>query len=245
MKLSISETAKLSGVSVRTLHYYDEIGILKPKETSEAGYRYYDKNSLEVLQQILFYKELEFSLKDISNIINKPHYDRKQALKNQRELLILKEKRLKKLIKLVDDSLKGEDNMSFKEFDLTEIEKAKNKYKEEAEKLYGNTKEYNESQKKQKKYSDEDRERINTEELLIFKDFSNIKNLNPSDTKVQNLVAKWQNHITKYYYKCTNEILKCLGQMYINDERFKENIDKNGEGTAEFMSKAIKIYCSR
>lgn len=81
--------------------------------------------------------------------------------------------------------------------------------------------------------------------MLIFKDFSNIKNLNPSDTKVQNFVAKWQNHITKYYYKCTNEILQCLGKMYINDERFKENIDKNGEGTAEFMSKAIKIYCSR
>lgn len=245
MKLSISETAKLSGVSVRTLHYYDEIGLLKPREISESGYRYYDKESLEILQQILFYKELEFSLKDISNFIRQPHYDKFVILKKQKELLILKEKRLRKIIELIDNSLKGENNMSFKEFNVDEIEKVKKKYAEEAKKLYGNTKEYKQSEKKEKSYSDEDKEKINIEYTVIMKEFYNNIDLNPEDDKVQKLVAKWQNHITKYYYKCTKEILKGLGQMYVSDKRFKENIDKNGEGTAEFMAKAIEIYCRK
>lgn len=245
MKLSVSETAKLSGVSVHTLHYYDEIGLLKPKEISRSGYRYYDRDSLETLQLILFYKELEFSLKDILKIINHPNYDRKQALKKQRELLILKEKRLKKLIRLVDDTLKGDNNMSFKQFDLSKVENIKKKYAKEAEELYGNTKEYKSCMEKSENYTDEDKERINIEAALIMKEFYNNKNLNPDDEKVQKLVTKWQNHITKYYYKCTKEILQCLGMMYVNDERFKDNIDKNGEGTAEFMAEAIKIYCKR
>lgn len=245
MKLSVSETAALSGVSVRTLHYYDEIGLLKPKEISESGYRYYDRESLETLQLILFYKELQFSLKDISNIINQPHHDRKQALRKQKELLILKEKRLKKLIKLVDDTLKGDDNMSFKEFDASEIENTKRKYEKEAEELYGNTDEYKESIRKSQSYSHEDKERINVEAAIIMKEFYKNKNLEPSDEKVQKLVLKWKNHITRYYYNCTKEILQCLGQMYIGDERFKENIDRNGEGKAAFMVEAIKFYCSR
>ena len=245
MKLSVSKTAKLSGVSVRTLHYYDEIGLLKPIETTECGYRYYDRKSLETLQLILFYKELEFPLKDIVKIINLPHYDRKQALKKQKELLLLKEKRLKGLIKLVDDTLKGDDNMSFKQFDLSEIENAKKKYAKEAETLYGDTKEYKESMKKAEAYTDEDMEKINIEMSLIMKEFYNNRNLKADSEKVQKLVEKWQNHITKYYYKCTKEILKSLGMMYVNDERFKENIDRNGEGTAEFMAEAINIYCTK
>lgn len=245
LKLSISEIAALSGVSVRTLHYYDEIGLLKPREVSESGYRYYDRESLETLQLILFYKELQFSLKDISNIITQPQYDRKQALRKQKELLILKEKRLKKLIKLVDDTLKGEDNMSFKEFDMSEIENAKKKYEKEVKELYGETEKYKESVKKAASYSNEDKEKMAVEYSIIMKEFYNNKNLNPEDEKVQKLVIKWQNYITKYYYKCTKEILQCLGQMYINDGRFKENIDKNGKGTAEFMAEAIAIYCSK
>ena len=168
LKLSISEIAALSGVSVRTLHYYDEIGLLKPRGISESGYRYYDRESLETLQLILFYKELQFSLKDISNIITQPQYDRKQALKKQKELLILKEKRIKKLIKLVDDTLKGDDNMSFKEFDMSEIENAKKKYEKEVKELYGETKEYKESVKKAALYSNEDKEKMAVEYSIIM-----------------------------------------------------------------------------
>ena len=119
MKLSISKIAILSGVSVRTLHYYDDIGLLKPKEVTEAGYRYYDKKSLETLQIILFYKELQFPLKEIKKIITCPQYNKIQALKEQKELLMLKKARLNNIIKLVDSIIKGDDNMSFEEFDVT------------------------------------------------------------------------------------------------------------------------------
>lgn len=245
MKLSISEMAKLSFVSVRTLQYYDEIGLLKPVEVSEKGYRYYNEESLSELQVILFYKELEFSLKDILKIMTAPYYDKKQALKKQKELLILKEKRLKKIIKLVDNTLKGDNNMSFKGFDASEIENAKKKYSEEAEKLYGGSKEYKESVKKQSSFTQEEKEKINMEAASIMKEFSKNMDLSPKDEKAQKLAEKWHSHINKYYYKCTKEILSCLAEMYVKDERFKENIDKNGAGTAKFMSEVIKIYCSK
>lgn len=245
MKLSISEMAKLSFVSVRTLQYYDEIGLLKPVEVKKNGYRYYNEESLSTLQVILFYKELEFSLKDIINIMTQPHYNKKQALKKQKELLILKEKRLKRIIKLVDNRLKGDSNMSFKEFSAKDIENEKKKYAKEAEKIYGNIKEYKESIEKYNKCSDEEKEKINMEAAAIMREFAKNKDLNPEDENVQKLAAKWQAYISKYYYKCTKEILAGLAQMYVNDERFKKNIDKNGEGTAEFMSKAIGIYCRK
>ncbi len=245
MKLSISEIAILSGVSVRTLHYYDDIGLLKPKEVTEAGYRYYDKKSLETLQIILFYKELQFPLKEIKKIITCPQYNKIQALKEQKELLMLKKARLNNIIKLVDSIIKGDDNMSFEEFDVTAIEEAKKKYVKEAEKRYGNTEEYKESRKREGKYNDAEKDKINIEAAVIMKEFANLKDIDPNNEKVQKLVSKWQNHISKYYYKCTKEILSDLGQMYVNDIRFKENIDKNGEGTAQFLSHAIEIYCSK
>ncbi len=92
MKRSISETARLCGVSVRTLHYYDEIGLLPPSSTTESGYRYYSEEALEVLQQILFYRELEFPLKEIRNILSHPDYDKRLALQRQKELLQMKKK---------------------------------------------------------------------------------------------------------------------------------------------------------
>ena len=126
--MKINEVAKLSGVTVRTLHYYDEIGLLKPRRVTEAGYRVYDKESLQKLQQILFFRELDFSLKEIKEIMLNPNYDKEEALKNQRDLITKKRDRLNRLIKLLNKSIEGNKNMSFKEFDVTEIEQAKNKY---------------------------------------------------------------------------------------------------------------------
>ncbi len=129
MKKSISEMAKISGVSVRTLHYYDEIDLLKPSEViSETGYRYYDEDSLATLQQILFYRELDFSLKEIMKMMKASDYNREEAFIRQRELLKLKRKRLDQLIGLLDANLEGENMMSFEEFDTTEIEEAKEKF---------------------------------------------------------------------------------------------------------------------
>ena len=165
MRLSIGETSKLTGISVRTLHYYDEINLLKPSEVTESGYRYYDDNALEKLQQILFYRELDFPLKDIKEIISKPDYNSIQALKNHKELLLLKRKRLDKLIKLVENIIKGESTMEFNEFDMTEIEKAKEKYAKEVKEKWGDTKAYKENLEKTSKYKKEDWEKIQKEAL--------------------------------------------------------------------------------
>ena len=117
---SISQVAKLTGVSIRTLQYYDEIGLLKPSELTAAGYRMYDDNALQTLQQILFFKELGFPLKEIKEILEKPDFDRLAAFKKQKELFLLKRDRLDRLIQLLDRLEKGEQCMSFKEFDLSD-----------------------------------------------------------------------------------------------------------------------------
>ena len=245
MKKSISEMAKLSGVSVRTLHYYDEIGLLEPSEVvSETGYRYYDENSLEKLQQILFYRELDFPLKEIVQIMNASDYNKEEALIKQRELLKLKRKRLGKLIGLLNANLKGDTTMSFHEFETTEIDEAKEKYAEEVKERWGNTDAYAQSQKKTSKYTKEDWKRLNDERDELLRQFSECLGEKPASEKVQKLVKGWQQHITDNYYDCTKEILAGLGQMYVLDERFTKNTDKYGEGTARLMNEAFAIYCN-
>ena len=117
---TISQVAKLTGISIRTLQYYDEIGLLKPSKLTQSGYRLYDDEALRLLQQILFFKELGFSLKDIKEILEKPDFDRISAFKKQKELLLLKRNRIDRLIQLLSRLEKGEQCMSFKEFDLTD-----------------------------------------------------------------------------------------------------------------------------
>lgn len=246
MRFSISEMAKLSGVSVRTLHYYDEIGLLKPSEVVlDTGYRYYDELAMERLQQILFYRELDFPLKEIVKIMNASEYNKDDALKRQRELLKMKRKRLDKLIRLLDANLEGENTMSFKEFDMSEIEQAKEKYEKEVESKWGDTDAYKQSKEKSSKYKKEDWAFIMGKMNEIIKLFANHLGEDPKSEEVQKLVVKWQQFITDSYYVCTKEILAGLGKMYIADERFKANIDKFGEGTAEFMSEAIEEYCKK
>jgi hypothetical protein len=135
--------------------------------------------------------------------------------------------------------------MNFKECDITEIENTKKKYAKEVEELYGNTDAYLESEKKTNSYNKEKWQEIDKECNGIFKAFADNIDKTPDSKEVQELVKEWQSFITAKFYNCTNEILKCLGLMYVEDERFKKNIDKNGEGTAEFISKAILFYCTK
>ncbi|MDO5291554.1 MAG: MerR family transcriptional regulator [bacterium] len=241
--MKINEVAKLTGVTVRTLHYYDQIGLLKPETITEAGYRLYGKESLATLQQILFFRELEFPLQEIKEIMTNPSFDQKEALRKQKQLLLEKRKRLDSLIDLVEESLEGECTMSFKEFDTSEIENHKKQYAKEVKERWGTTDAYKESEKKTKEYSKEDWDVIQKESADIMKAFAAHKE-DPSDSKeVQELVARWQQFITKRYYTCTKEILQGLGLMYTADERFKKNIDQYGDGTAECMARAIAVYC--
>ncbi len=246
MKLQIKEFAKLCGVSVRTLHYYDEIGLLKPSFVDEQnGYRFYDENSLKRMQEILFYRELDFSLKNIADILASRNYDRSKAIQKQKQLLLLKKERLERLIAALEQAEKGEVNM--KAFDNKAYEAAREQYEAEAKERWGNTGAYKESAEKTASYSGDKWNNVLGGMNSIFAEFTECKNFgdSPESDKAQKLVRKLQSYITENFYHCTDVILAGLGDMYVGDERFKSNIDQNGEGTAEFVSKAIKFYCCK
>lgn len=232
----------MTGVSVRTLHYYDEIGLLKPAIVdAQNGYREYDKKSLVRMTEILFYRELDFPLKTILQILSSPDYDKAEAIRKQKELLTLKRERLDRLISALDEAEKGEIPMSI--FD-NEYESARSCYAEEAKERWGNTEAYRESEQKTAGYSDKKWDSVNAGLNAVLAEFSSLKDsLPPESESAQSLVRKLQAYITDNFYTCTNEILAGLGQMYVADERFKANIDKNGAGTAEYISEAIRIYC--
>ena len=235
--MQIKEFAEQIGVSVRTLHYYDEIGLLKPSEVDvQNGYRFYDERSLERMQEILFYRELDFSLKTIAQILSSPDYDKQQALTRQRKLLFAKKERLERLIDALDSMEKGEGFMK----PNNEYEDLKNKYAEEVRQRWGSTDAYKESQQRNTDFSQ-------AASLLdaVFEEFAELdrSGTSPDDEAAKIQVEKLQRCITDNFYTCTNEILAGLGQMYAADVRFKNNIDKHGEGTAEFVSQCIKSYC--
>lgn len=234
---TVKEISRLTGISVRTLHYYDEINLLKPTRTTDAGYRLYDDTALERLHSILLFRELQFPLKEIKAILDSPDFDTKTALNEQIELLELQKKRLDKIISSAREILnKGVNNMSFSSFDKTEFEE----YCAEAKEKWGHTDAYKEYEQKHSDSADK------TDELIqIFADIGKVKHLSPDCEEAQKLIKKLQNFITENYYTCTDEILKGLGEMYVSDERFKNNIDKaGGIGTAEFTAKAINYITS-
>ena len=245
MKYQIKEFAKLTDVSVRTLHYYDETGLLKPAFVDEQnGYRFYDENSLARMQEILFYRELDFPLKDISKILSSPDYDRKKALEAQKELMILKKNRIEKLISALDDAVKGV-KINMKVFDNSEFEEKREEYAREAKEKWGNTEAYSEFEKKTGSFSTDDIRSLAAGIDEVMAEFAEcMKNGSvPDSAEAKGLVRKLQNYITETSYTCTDEILAGLGQMYTADERFRKNIDRHGEGTAQFISDAIDKYC--
>lgn len=245
MNLKIKEIADLTGITVRTLHYYDEIGLLKPGIVTEAGYRLYNEKNLETLQQVLFFRELDFPLNEIKEIMASPSFDKTEALQKHRELLLKKRERLDNLINLTEKTIKGESMMSFKEFDMKEIEESRKKYAKEAKERWGGTDAYEESIKRTSSYGKEQWEVISNETGEIFRTFADLseQGLSPDCEQAQDAVKRWQNCITNHFYSCSDEILGGLGMMYVEDERFRKNLDAYGEGTAEFMSKSIAVYC--
>ena len=234
----INQIAGISGVSVRTLRYYDSIGLLSPVAVTDAGYRQYDQNSLARLQQILFFRELGFTLHEITEIMNNPNYDMRHALTSQKQLLIMKRDRMERMLSLVESLLKGETDMSFDQFKTDEIDNARQQYAQEVKERWGDTNAYRE-------YSSRPQDGSAYSEADSFMlRFAQIRNLRPDGAEAQSLVKEWQDFITNNMYTCTDEILGCLGQMYTSDERFKSNIDRHGEGTADFIAAAISYYCN-
>lgn len=240
---TVNEVSKLTGVSVRTLHHYDEIGLLKPTSITEAGYRLYDDTALERLQHILLFRELEFPLKDIKKILDSPDFDRNKALEQQIELLMMKKDHLENLISFARGiRWSGVRYMDFSAFDTKKMEK----YAAQAKESWGKTDAYKEFEEKSKDWTEETTGNIAKDMMVLFVEFGEMKDLDPADEKVQSQVKKLQEYITKHFYNCTNQILSGLGQMYACGGEFTENIDRyGGEGTAEFTNKAIQMYCAK
>lgn len=240
---TVNEVSKIAGISVRTLQYYDKIGLLPPSGFTDSGYRLYNEDSLERLQTILLFRELEFPLKDIKKIIDNPHFDRKEALSEQIELLKLRREQIDSLISLAEKLITKEEKfLDYSAFDKTKLKK----YEAEAKEKWGKTSAFGEYEAKSEGRSDENNASIAVEMMEIFKEFGKISGSSPKSEETQSLVKKLQGFITENYYTCTDEILSGLGQMYVLDERFTENIDKSGgKGTAEFVSKAIAFYCGK
>ena len=236
---SITEIAKQTGISVRTLHHYDAIGLLLPTAVTEAGYRLYDEQALRRLQSILLFRELQFPLEEIKAFLDDPGFDPLAALEDQIQLLQLRKERLEGLIDFARTlQKKGWNPMNFSAFDDHEVKA----YEAEAKERWGSTAAYREFE--EKKASGADFDERGRKLMELFAHFGPLKELSPSDPAVQEQVAALQAMITQNFYTCTPEILKGLGAMYTADERFRKNIDRaGGEGTAEFVGKAIEVYC--
>lgn len=238
---TIKDVSKIAGISVRTLQYYDKIGLLRPTDHSNAGYRLYDDNDLIKLQQILLFRELEFPLKEIKEIINSENFDENIALEQQIKLLTLKKEHLENLILFAKGiKLFGVDYMNFSAFDSKKIDE----YAKQAKESWGNTKEFKEFEKKHKNRSDDETKMVNQQLMMIFAEFGKIRSEHYDSVEVQNLVKKLQNFITDNFYSCSNDVLDGLGKMYASRGDFTKNIDEfAGEGTAVFVNKAIEFYC--
>ena len=241
--MTVHEVSKIAGVSIRTLQYYDKIGLLHPAGYSDSGYRLYDDTDLKRLQQIMLFRELEFPLKDIRKIVEDPHFDQGEALRQQIELLELKKEHLEDLIELARNlQKKGEDFMDFKAFDTSKIEE----FAREAKKSWGDTPEYKEYEKKNGKKTIEETKAMADKMMEIIAEFGPMKDTDPASDEAQAQVVKLQSYISDNYYKCSDEILAGLGQMYVAGGEFTDNIDAaGGKGTAEFISKAIEIHCGK
>lgn len=243
MRLTVNEVSKRCGVSVRTLHYYDEMGLLKPCEVTESGYRLYSERELKRLQQILFLRELDMPVKEIPSMLVNSEASQSDMLIRHRALLTLKRDRLSALIDLCERLIRGEDTMDFKPFDSSEINKAKEEYAKEAKQRWGDSSEYRESEKRSGKRTDEETTVMEKEQDEIFRAFAACVGKAPDSDEARKLVIRWQEHISKWHYPCSREMLACLGQMYTGDERFMSTLDGYGEGTARIMSDAIAAYC--
>ena len=238
---TVQEIAKLAHVSVRTLHHYDAIGLLKPTEITEAGYRLYDDAALERLYLILLFRELEFPLKEIQGILDAPDFDRNRILEQQVQMLKAKANHLQTLIHLANGiKLTGVKNLKFKNWDPKKIDE----YGAQAETLYGKTDAWQEYKQKANNRPKAQEQALGDGIMELFTKLGSMKELSPDSPEVQAWVKELQNYITEHFYTCTPQILQGLGQMYAGGGSMTENIDAaGGIGTGAFALEAIEVYC--
>lgn len=238
---TVTDIAKITGVSVRTLHHYDAIGLLKPTEVTEAGYRLYDDAALERLYLILLFRELEFPLKEIQRILDAPDFDRNRILERQVELLKAKANHLQTLIHLANGiKLIGVKHLEFNNWNPKKIDE----YQAQAETLYGKTEAWQEYTQKAKNRTKEQNQAVNSKVMDFFVELGKLRHLSPDSVEAQTWVKELQTFFTENFYTCTPQILKGLGEMYAGGGSMTENIDAaGGKGTGAFALEAIRIYC--
>lgn len=244
-RIRVKEVADLTGISVRTLHYYDEIGLLKPETITAAGYREYSEKNLETLQQILFFKELGFPLQKIEEIITNPSFDRQKALEVQYKMLLKKRSQLDRIIRTIEKTIqheKGEIKMSNKDrfagFDFSH-----NPYEKEARELWGDAA-VDQANARLAALSKSEREEFAERFKEIYENLAKLRHLPPDSEEAQAAIEEWYLFLNKMG-DYSLEAFKNLGEMYVNDPRFTENIDKFGEGLARFMREAMAVYAER
>ena len=239
---SVTEIAKQTGISVRTLHHYDAIGLLKPTCVTEAGYRCYDDAALERLCLILLFREIGLSLKEIGEILDAPDFDRNRVLEQQIRLLEAKRDRLERMTTMARGiRLVGVNYLKLEEFNVSKLDD----YAAQAKVLYGKTEAYKEYTKKAAGRSQEQNNALGSQVMDFFVRLGAMKDLAPDSAEVQAWVAELQDYFTEHFYNCTPQILKGLGELYAGGGSMTENIDKaGGSGTGDFAKQAIDLFCA-
>ena len=239
--MRINEVVKLTGVSARTLQYYDEIGLLIPQKL-DNGYRDYTEENLEKLQKILFYRFLKFKLNDIKELLE-DDFDNLKILEQQRELILREKEKFEVILHNIEKTIsnyKGEQTMTIEEKFNGFKKEDLNKYENQAVEKYGKDT-IEESKKRQS-----GREEIVTEEFNeVFRSMAKFidENVDVAEKEVQSKVEDLYNNINEYAFDCSIEVFSYIGKGYVHNPEFKKNIDKFGEGVAEYTSKAIEKYC--
>lgn len=246
MAYPIGKVAELAAVTVRTLHHYDEIGLLTPSDRTHAGYRRYDEADLERLQQILYYRELGFSLEEIATILDDPQADATGHFRRQHRLITERIKRLQEMVNAIEFAMEANKvGISLTPDERFEVfgDFNPDDYTDEAEQRWGGTEAYRESARRTGQYTKADWQRIQAEaaewsERLIDVMAAGL----PADSaEAMELAEEHRQHISRWFYECSYEIHTGLADMYVADERFTEFYDKIKPGMAQYLNAAIHV----
>ncbi|MFJ5775105.1 MerR family transcriptional regulator [Streptomyces sp. NPDC093094] len=250
MDYSVGQVAGFAGTTVRTLHHYDDIGLLEPGGRSHAGHRRYNDADLDRLQQILFYRELGFPLDEVAALLDDPDADPRAHLRRQHELLTARIEKLRKMAEAVEHAMEAH-KMGI---DLTPEEKFEvfgdfdpDRYEGEVQERWGGTDAYRQSRQRAASYTKEDWLRIQREYDEITRRFVALREAGePADSPAaMDAAEEHRLWISRSHYACGYEMHTCLGEMYVADERFTRNIDKAGQGLAAYLKDAILANAAR
>ncbi len=239
-----NEVAALTGVSVRTLHHYDQLGLLRPVRNPDNGYREYTDTDLDLLQQILFFRECGFSLRRIRELLESSGYDRDKAYALQKQYLLSEMRRINAMLHTLEQTIKaskGELIMTTKD-KFTGFDFSKNPYEAEARRLWGDSAVDRSSEAFASKTADE-KHQLERNMNTLFERLASVRNEAPDSETAQEQIDKMYRFFNKHFgVHYTLEAFAGLGQMYVNDPRFTKNIDHFGEGLSAFLAKAMAVY---